>query len=358
MSVEFIIICVAYYGVNMKKKICVIFTGGTIGSNTHGNRVSLSGESKKMLIEKYHDLVGHEVSFDELSPVNILSENVQPRDLNKLYSCVKGVDTDKYDGIIITHGTDTLCFTVNWFSQVFCQEEKPIVFVSALYPLTDPRSNGMDNFIGAVDFIESGAPGGVYCAFKNDGENCRIHLGSRLIYPEEISGFYRSALNAHFAEVVGGKVEYNVSPFIPTVEEVRNNRGVNCDPRISGGVMLITMRSLLNFAVYDFTDVRPKAVIVELSHSGTVCTKGDNGNFIKFAAYCKKCGVDVIIGPVMSRAGVYSSMKDLPAHVKMSYDLTIEMTLVKVMAAVGAGLPSDAYFKDNRAFELIPYPVK
>lgn len=342
----------------MTGKICVIFTGGTIGSDTRGNKVSLSGESKKMLIEKYHLAEGNKVTFDELSPVNILSENVQPSDLDKLYACVKGVDTGAYDGIIITHGTDTLCFTVNWFSQVFCAEKKPIVFVSALYPLTDPRSNGMDNFIGAVDFIESGAPGGVYCAFKNDGEKCRIHLGSRLIYPEEISGFYRSALNAHFAEVDGGKVEYIDSPFIPTLDEVKNNRGENCDPHISGGVMLITMRSLLNFKVYDFTDVRPKAVIVELSHSGTVCTKGDTGNFIKFAEYCKKCGVDVIIGPVMSRAGVYASMKDLPAHVLISRDMTIEMTLVKVMAAIGAGLPSDAYFNDNRAFELIPYPVK
>lgn len=341
----------------MKGKICVIFTGGTIGSDARGNNVSLSGDSKKMLIEKYYLSQGRKVAFDELSPVNILSENVQPSDLNKLYSCVKGVNCNDYDGIIITHGTDTLCFTVNWFSQVFCDEKKPIVFVSALYPLTDPRSNGLNNFIGAVDYIESGAPGGVYCAFKNDGENCRIHLGSRLIYPEEISGFYRSALNAHFAEVKGGKVEYNLSPFLPAPEEVRANSSKGLDARVSGGVMLITMRSLLNFAVYDFTEVKPKAVIVELSHSGTVCTKGDNGNFIKFAEYCKKCGVDVIIGPVMSKAGVYSSMKDLPAHVKISYDITIEMTLVKVMAAVGADLPSDAYFKDNLAFERIPYPL-
>ena len=341
----------------MKKRICVIFTGGTIGSDTRGKSVSLAGNSKRVLLEMYREKRNDEVIFDELSPINILSENVQPDDLNKLYDCVTGVDYTRYDGIIITHGTDTLCFTVNWFSQVFCAYPLPIVFVSALYPLTDARSNGLVNFTGAVDFIEKSGLTGVYCAFKNDGERCRIHLGSRLIYPDEITGFYRSAADSYLAETENGEIYFHSSPLVPTPKEIKSNKPEGGDPRISGGVMLITMRSLLNFALYDFTDVKPKAVIVELSHSGTICTEGENGNFLKFAAYCKKCGVEVIIGPVMSRAKVYASMKHLPEYVKIAHDETLEMTLVKVMGALGANLACDAYFKENRAFEKIPYPI-
>ncbi len=341
----------------MKKKICVIFTGGTIGSDKGGKNLSLSGKSKKLLIEKYREKCGDEISFTEFSPINILSENVQVGDLQKLYECVKGVDISSFDGIIVTHGTDTLCFTVNWFSRVFSGFPKPIVFVSALYPLTDKRSHGTDNFAGAVTFIEKAALPGVFCAFTNGGERCKIHLGSRLIYPEEINGFYHSALDAHFAEIDGEEIIYNRSPYLPAVDEVRAAKPAFKDPSLSGEITLITMRSLLYFATYDFSRVKPKAVIIELSHSGTVCTEGNELNFLRFAEYCRGCGVEVVIGPIMRRAGVYESMAHLPPYVKVSYDTTIEMTIVKVMSALGANLPADAYFNECEAFETVAYPL-
>lgn len=340
----------------MKKSICVIFTGGTIGSDSDGRNVSLSQESRKLLIDKYRELTDGGVGFDVLTPINILSENVQPDDLKKLYDCVKDVDISRYDGVIITHGTDTLCFTVNLFSRLFCDYPAPIVFVSALYPLTDPRSNGVKNFAGAVDFIEKARLGGVYCAFANDGENCKIHLGSRLTYPDEINGFYHSALKAHFAETDGGEVIFNRSPLLPTADEIKKRSAQSSGFALCDKIMLITMRALLNFEVYDFSKVKPQAVIIELSHSGTVCTEGDALNFKNFARYCEAYGVSLVLAPVMSRAGVYASMKELPRNVMVCYDTTIEMTIVKVMTALGANLPANAYFDGNEAFEKIPFP--
>lgn len=82
----------------MKNRICVIFTGGTIGSCSKGGTVGLKNEHKSALIEKYTARYGQSVQFDELRPLNILSENVQPSDLEKMADCVRGVDTDKYDG--------------------------------------------------------------------------------------------------------------------------------------------------------------------------------------------------------------------------------------------------------------------
>ena len=342
----------------MKKRICVIFTGGTIGSDNDGKNISLEGSKRQLLIDKYRAAEGNDVAFDVKSPINILSENVQRSDLKKLYDCLIGTDISLYDGIIITHGTDSLCFTVNWFSQIFCAVEVPVVFVSALYPLTDIRSNGLKNFTGAVDFIEQGGPRGVYCAFANDGENCKIHLGSRLIYPDEINGFYHSALDVHFAEMENGRIIYNKSRLLPSVESVKNDERHNLPPELCDEVMLITMRSLLNFAVYDFSEIKPKAVIIELSHSGTVCTVGEELNFNRFAEYCAEHGVHVIMASVMNSAGVYESMKDIPDSVIYSYDMTLEMTIVKVMSALGNNLAPDAYFELNDFYEKINFPVK
>lgn len=340
----------------MKKRICVIFAGGTIGSDNDGKNISLSDRSKRVLLEKYRAEAGDKITFDAKNPISVLSENIQPWDLKKLYDCLKEVDISLYDGVIITHGTDTLCFTVNWFSQVFCDVTLPVVFVSALYPLSDPRSNGLKNFSGAVDFIEKAALKGVYCAFANDGENCKIHLASRLTYPDEINGFYHSALGAHFAEIENGEIIFNASRLLPSLEDIKAKRPEAIAAELDDRIILITMRSLLNFAMYDFSEVKPKAVIIELSHSGTVCTEGDELNFIRFAAYCNKYRVPVILASVMSKAGVYASMKNLPDTVVTARDMTVEMTIVKVMCALGNKLSADAYLDTDFAFEKIPSP--
>lgn len=337
----------------VKKKILVIFTGGTIGSEQSGKSVGLNTSKRKLLLDKYAAERGNGVTFDSLSPINILSENVQKDDLYALYDCVRATDCGKYDGVIVTHGTDTLCFTVNWFSQVLCDFPLPVVFVSALYPLDDGRSNGLKNFCGAVAFIEKAGVKGVFCSFANDGENAKIHLASRLIYPDEVNGFYHSVKGAHFAEIAGGEVVFNPSPDVPSPEEVNANAPEALAPTLCDEVLLITMRSLLNFEMYDFFRSRPLAIVVELSHSGTICTVGDELNFKKFALRCKGLNIPVIIAPVMSAAGVYSSMSELPENVIAARDMTIEMTLVKVMCALGAKKNPAAYLCDNLFFEKL-----
>ena len=52
-----------------------------------------------------------------------------------------------YDGVIITHGTDTLQYTAAFTGYIMAGAQIPIVLVSANYVLEDVRSNGVDNFI-------------------------------------------------------------------------------------------------------------------------------------------------------------------------------------------------------------------
>jgi L-asparaginase len=301
----------------------------------------------------YEEAEGKEIKFDKLSPINMLSENVQTEDLDLLAECVNSINYKKYDGLIVTHGTDTLCFTANYFSQIFADIPLPLVFVSALYPLKDKRSNGLDNFRGAVNFIEKATTSGVFVSFKNGGERCKIHLGSRLIFSDELNGFYHSALGEHFAEIdESGEVVFTDFAHMPTRDEVNSRASTPIPEGLCRKILMITARSLLNFSMYDFTHVKPKAVIVELYHSGTVGTKGKS-NFISFAAYCKKHGVPLVIAPIDSRAGVYGSMTNLPENVIISYDLTLEMTVVKMMSALSQSLPVDAYFNKNVFFEKI-----
>lgn len=338
---------------NKKHKICVIFTGGTIGSVARGQTVGLCNESRSLLIENYRALYGDGISFDELRPLNILSENVQPSDLEKMADCVRQVDKDEYDGIIMTHGTDTLCFTANLFSQIFCDIEIPLVFVSALYPIDDARSNGPDNFSGAVEFIESADYGGVFVSFKNHGENVKIHLASRLVSAVQISGDYDSLLKVHYGEISDGKFIRNDNPYNPQESDLRKKRTPCSAQTLCMDMVTIQAHSLLNFDYYRFKEVKPKAVMVQLYHSGTVCTQGQKTNFINFLNYCKKKDIQVVIAPVDSCARVYESAIGLTELCATAYDISFEMATVKVLLALGSGKNIVDELSVNNFFEKI-----
>lgn len=350
----------------MKKNICVIFTGGTIGSDAQGNSVNLAGErARKLLLELYEKTEGEanaargtEICFDSFAPVDMLSENVTYGDLDSIVRAVDGVDCDRYDGVVITHGTDTLSFTAGYLSEIFYDYPLPIVFVSSLYPLTDGRANGLANFKGAVDFIVGTGLNGVYVSFKNYGENTKIHLASRLIFCDELSGEYRSVYNAHFAELRDGKTVFNSSPLLPSREEIEKlasrEKICRCDRAgLSDEIMLVSSRSLLNYALYDFSRVKPKAAVIELYHSGTACTVDGAHRIFRFAEYCKEQGVQLVAAPVDSRANVYGAMDRLADHMIVARDVTLEMTLIKVMRALACGKGAEAFLNSDGFFSVI-----
>lgn len=337
----------------MKNKICVIFTGGTIGSRTCGDTVNLRDDDKSVLLEKYRSIYGNGIEFDELRPLNILSENIQPADLETMADCLRGIDACRYDGVIITHGTDTLCFTANLFSQIFCDIKIPVVFVSALYPLDDERSKGVENFAGAVTFIESVGFGGVFVSFTNYGENCKIHLASRLIAATQISGEYESILKVYFGEVADGKFIYNNNPLNPTYEDLIKDRKPCASQKLCMDMVTIQAHSLLNFDFYRFTEVKPKAVMVQLYHSGTVCTEGKEANFKNFLAYCRNLGIKVVISTVDSKARTYGSALGLTESCITAYDISFEMATVKVLLALGSGNDIEEELNTNHFFERL-----
>lgn len=141
--------------------ITVIFTGGTIGSSAQQNFVSTDAKMPYRLLAMYESqqnkkgtLIPH---FLTESPFTTLSEYMDGSHLNLLIACIQKLLTGScakgIDGIIITHGTDTLPFTAAALGMCFAYAKIPILLVSSNYILDDPRANGLTNFNAAVDYI-------------------------------------------------------------------------------------------------------------------------------------------------------------------------------------------------------------
>lgn len=92
--------------------ITVIFTGGTIGSSVQQNFVSTDTQMSYRLLAMYETeqkkkgaAIPH---FQTEAPYTTLSEYMDGSHLNLLISCIREQLTKDIDGIIVTHGTDTL----------------------------------------------------------------------------------------------------------------------------------------------------------------------------------------------------------------------------------------------------------
>lgn len=191
-------------------RIFVVFTGGTIGSISKNGFLSPGGDAScRMLLEGfqkksqalYEKRFQRKIVFKTSCPYEILSENLNGEHLEELWKSVK--EAEGYDGIIVTTGTDTLAYSSAALGYLFADTRIPIVTVSANYPLTDKRSNGFDNFEGAMLLILEGKHKGVFCSYKNEKEHF-IHYATRLLPQDNYSDQVLSVKNGIYAKVEAG----------------------------------------------------------------------------------------------------------------------------------------------------------
>lgn len=169
----------------------VIFTGGTIGSCLgENNLISTDKGSPYKLINLYKSKYANAatIDFKTSNPYTILSENLDGDHLTLLIHEVANVLKESdLDGIIVTHGTDTLQYSAAILGYIFNDAKIPIILVSSDFILEDARANGIINFHYAIDFIKAKRGTGVFVSYCNKGGTPTIHRGTRLEPPVTLS---------------------------------------------------------------------------------------------------------------------------------------------------------------------------
>ncbi len=258
-------------------KILVIFTGGTIGSMVKGDWILNDKKANFVLLNNYRDITNDsETEFDVCTPYNILSENLSAHELNILAGCLGEKLGHGYDGIIITHGTDTLLYTASALSYMFSDAGIPVVLVSSDYPLSDIRANGNANFRAAVEFIKGGRDKGVFVSYKNAADTkVSIHCGNRLAEYREATAHLYSIDNEPYA-FYDGKVRTNPA-FTSSESDAGIGAATLCD---NPEILVAQSRPGDNFS-YPVDNV--KAIILRPYHSATLNTQSR-----ELEAFCTK----------------------------------------------------------------------
>lgn len=134
------------------KNILLIATGGTVASRQTGNGLApgVSGEELAALIPG----IGEICHLDALQAFSLDSTNVRPGHWMKLAQLIRD-NYEKYDGFVITHGTDTMAYTAAGLSYLVQNSPKPIVLTGAQKPIeaedTDAKRNILDALTYACD---------------------------------------------------------------------------------------------------------------------------------------------------------------------------------------------------------------
>ena len=267
--------------------ISVIFTGGTIGSLDLGSSIGTSDDAPRLLLSLYRAKSGDNTVFDTAAPYTILSEELSFSHISQLTDAIRAKMLGA-DGIIVTHGTDTLPFTAAALSYALGLCRVPVVLVSANYVLTDKRSNGVQNLAAAVAFLrQARGARGVFVSYQNKGEPTKIHRASRLLMHQPPTDEVRS-LDGVVATYENGKI----TPVAAYNEKADGTSPFAADmlPRAEGRVLWLHAHP---GAIYPLPTDETAAILLEGYHSGTLPVSSP-----ALRALCKKAkalGVPVFL---------------------------------------------------------------
>lgn len=320
-------------------KVGTIFTGGTIGSQIDQSGYIVTGQAAPfVLLELYKKQVEHETEFVIKEPYRILSENLRAANLEMLIQCVEEcLQNEELDGLIVTHGTDTLQYTASILGYVFGGSEIPIVLVSSNYVLTDSRANGLTNFRYAVEFIKQckrnvigkkAAGKGVFVSYCNQGGDPTIHRATRLQPPVPFSDDVSSVGYSWYGRFEGGS--YVANPWYGAREGFQSIRELIEQNRENGeltgnishqrdGWSRDSLSARLSEKASEIMRIVPyvgmiypeipdgtKAVLHESYHSGTICI---NEDLKRFAKQAEKMQVPIYLTGLSQHEKAYETVK-------------------------------------------------
>ena len=163
-------------------RVPVIGTGGTIASRidyrTGAVRPAVTAADLHSLVPELSGIARVEprVLFD------ILSENITPAHWSKLSRLVAHYVGKGADGVVITHGTDTLGYTAAALSFALRGVPVPVVLVGAQRSPDRPSSDAPLNLIASVAVAGTAPFSGVYVAMHmgESDDKVAFHRGTRV----------------------------------------------------------------------------------------------------------------------------------------------------------------------------------
>ena len=327
-----------------KKKILLLTTGGTIASLPGGEGLEPQRsdvmERELNQLRTYYDITVRDVMCLD-------SSNIRPEEWQQIAADIFH-NRQGFDGIVVSHGTDTMAYTASAVTFMLPDIDLPVVFTGSQLPLADFLSDAPDNLRTAFAMAASGKPG-VFLAFDR-----KVMLGCRAV-KVRASGFSAfESVNARYAGLVS-----NMGLVLDETVLPKPQGPARLCTDISRNVFLLKLTPGLNPAVFDMLAAMGyKGIVIEAFGLGgfNVLNKGlrgiqravEDGVSVVVTTQCLYDSADLRVYQVGNRL--------LDMGVIQGRDMTSEAAMTKLMWAIGQGYDQTAIaelFATNLAGEVV-----
>ena len=326
-----------------KKKILLLTTGGTIASVPGGEGLephrSDVMERELNQLRTYYDITVRDVMCLD-------SSNIRPAQWQMIAGDIYH-GRQGFDGVVVSHGTDTMAYTASAVTFMLPNIDVPVVFTGSQLPLTDMLSDGPDNLRTAFAMAASGHPG-VFLAFDR-----KVMLGCRAV-KVRASGFSAfESVNARHAGLVSTRGRVGNPGVLPQV-----TGQARLEDAISEEVFLLKLTPGLNPAIFEMLAAMGyRGIVIEAFGLGgfNVLNRGlrgirraiEDGVSVVVTTQCLYDSANLQVYQVGNRL--------LEMGVIQGRDMTSEAAMTKLMWAIGQGYDQSQIarlFERNLAGEI------
>lgn len=141
----------------MKKRVCILYTGGTIGMVPSDRGYIPAGGAFLDALNAIPDLGAEECPDWEVVEFEPLLDScdIAVHEWNQIGRAI-AARYDAFDGFVVLHGTDTMAYSASALAFMLEGLGKPVIFTGSQIPLREVRSDGRDNLITALMIAASG----------------------------------------------------------------------------------------------------------------------------------------------------------------------------------------------------------
>jgi glutamyl-tRNA(Gln) amidotransferase subunit D len=315
-------------------RVSIISTGGTIASrvdySTGGVRAAISARDLLSIVPELSDIAA--VDADIL--FSVFSENIGPKHWQAMARRVAEKISAGAQGIVITHGTDTMGYSAAALSFALQNLPVPVLFVGSQRSSDRPSSDAATNLTGAVTAAARAPFAEVVLAMHEttSDDSVSLHRGTKVRKCHTSGRYAFQSVNAEpLARVVKGEVEVKAASFRSRCESELDLRD-----RFEERVALVKFYPGFDPSVVNWlVDGGCRGIVLEgtgLGHVGEGCYRHleravKGGVVVGMTSQC-------IWGRV--NMNVYSTGREL-RHIGVEplEDMLPETALVKLMWALG-----------------------
>ena len=154
------------------KRIMLLATGGTIASKPSENGALAPAISADEILEFVPELkdICH---IEALELYDLDSTDMGPEQWIGIASAIRD-NYDKFDGFVITHGTDTMAYTASALSYMIQHSRKPVILTGSQKSIYKRDTDARRNLIQAFTYAASDLAFGIQIVFDS-----KVILGTR-----------------------------------------------------------------------------------------------------------------------------------------------------------------------------------